>query len=386
TSIPCSDVAKLSDDYSSCSITYDSNGIATVKLKGTSGGKFDKMKCIGTKDTMNCTEITPLPGYTDAAEYLASLCTGTCPKSEDSDGIVNENGMIQDKYGNYRYQGSNPNNYVYFNCTDNSNPTSSTCEIWRIIGLFDERIKLVRKDAIGSFSWDTTDSSINNGWGINQWGPSGTYEGADLMRELNGDYLNSSLSANTLWYNGASNKKEGTFNKDYVLKSDAQELIGEAIWFLGGVPYVDGEPLQGKITLEEAYAYERGTLGKICTSGTHCTDEVVRTYTWTGKVGLIYPSDFGYASGNTTGEKPCSSNISHGARLCDNNWLSSYGWTISPAPRTSTAVNVWAAYDMYSSSAYATSAFHRIKPSVYLIPGVQMKGSGTTADPYIFAE
>ena len=38
-SIPCSDVAKLSDDYSSCSITYDSNGVATVKLKGANGGK-----------------------------------------------------------------------------------------------------------------------------------------------------------------------------------------------------------------------------------------------------------------------------------------------------------------------------------------------------------
>ena len=56
TSIPCSDVAKLSDDYSSCSITYDSNGVATVKLKGASGGKFDGIICKGTKDNIDCKE------------------------------------------------------------------------------------------------------------------------------------------------------------------------------------------------------------------------------------------------------------------------------------------------------------------------------------------
>ncbi|MBQ1813086.1 MAG: prepilin-type N-terminal cleavage/methylation domain-containing protein [Bacilli bacterium] len=57
TSIPCTDVAKLSDDYSSCSITYDSNGVSTVKLKGANGGKFSGITCTGTKDNMNCRNI-----------------------------------------------------------------------------------------------------------------------------------------------------------------------------------------------------------------------------------------------------------------------------------------------------------------------------------------
>ncbi|MBQ1812693.1 MAG: BspA family leucine-rich repeat surface protein [Bacilli bacterium] len=56
TSIPCSDVAKLSNDYSSCSITYDSNGVATVTLKGKKNSKFSNIKCTGTKDSMTCIE------------------------------------------------------------------------------------------------------------------------------------------------------------------------------------------------------------------------------------------------------------------------------------------------------------------------------------------
>jgi prepilin-type N-terminal cleavage/methylation domain-containing protein len=53
-SIPCTDVAKLSKDYASCTITYNSNGVATVKLKGADGSKFDGITCTGTKDNMNC--------------------------------------------------------------------------------------------------------------------------------------------------------------------------------------------------------------------------------------------------------------------------------------------------------------------------------------------
>ena len=45
--------------------------------------------------------------------------------------------------GNIRYYGASPNNYIYFNCDDYSNQTSSTCEIWRIIGVFDSKVKIM---------------------------------------------------------------------------------------------------------------------------------------------------------------------------------------------------------------------------------------------------
>ena len=63
TSVPCEDVAKLSDDYESCTINYDENGVSTVTLVGAMGKKFAGITCTGTKDNMECTEseIEDLP-------------------------------------------------------------------------------------------------------------------------------------------------------------------------------------------------------------------------------------------------------------------------------------------------------------------------------------
>ena len=59
------------------------------------------------------------------------------------------NSLMDDNYGNIRYYGANPNNYVYFNCDDYSNQSSSTCEVWKIIGVFNNgnlthQIKIIR--------------------------------------------------------------------------------------------------------------------------------------------------------------------------------------------------------------------------------------------------
>ena len=61
-------------------------------------------------------------------------------KEEEKDNTVDEN---------IRYYGSNPNNYVSFNN-----------ELWRIIGVFGNNVKLVRKDILWSLSWDSSESSI----------------------------------------------------------------------------------------------------------------------------------------------------------------------------------------------------------------------------------
>ena len=49
TSIECTEVSKMTNDYENCKITYDSNGKATVTLVGKDNGKFSNIYCIGTK-------------------------------------------------------------------------------------------------------------------------------------------------------------------------------------------------------------------------------------------------------------------------------------------------------------------------------------------------
>ena len=69
-----------------------------------------------------------------------------------------------DPDGNIRYIGANPDNYVYFNCSDYTNQSDSTCEKWRIIGLFnnitksdgtkENLVKIVKSESIGTIAWD----------------------------------------------------------------------------------------------------------------------------------------------------------------------------------------------------------------------------------------
>ena len=152
--ITCKDVAKISDeDYASCIITFDSDGIAKVSITGK--GKFDGLKITnGTKENAEVKEITKPTYGMKATEYITNLL------EYDGEGLKKDNTPDQ----NIRYYGSDPNNYVRFND-----------ELWRIIGVFGNNVKLIRSEKLGDLSWDSSYPSVNSGFGINQWGES-TYE------------------------------------------------------------------------------------------------------------------------------------------------------------------------------------------------------------------
>ena len=289
----------------------------------------------------------------------------------------------------YRYTGACPKNYVYFNCKDYTNPTSSTCELWRIIGLFNvkesetsetvERVKIIRNESLGNFSWNSSITSLLYGRGINQWGPSGTYEGAALMKELNGDYLNYKLSSNRNWIVNKNNEfLAGNFNKNYVIKKDSRELIDNTLWYNGAT--------SEKLDVETTYTQERGE--STCQTNNKCkTDKVTRTTTWTGLIGLPYPSDYGFATTN----EACKENLNDKTNCIIDNWLHTgqHYWTISPYYNTAyDSINVHGSgeMDFHFTSNGEVGAGYGVRPAVYLKAGLKVRGSGTLEEPYIFTK
>ena len=219
----------------------------------------EKGKTFNGKIVVNYEEET-------GVNYIARLYT------EDK----NSNGLLIDdtKDANIRYIGSDPKNYVEF---------GNTKELWRIVGIFNvkdsegnttRKLKLVRDSDLGAYSWDTSDSSINGGSGVNDW------TNADLMKELNGDYLDTTLTSNKNWYNGKNNQQKGVFKYQYTIKEKYQEMISESVWNIGGNKYNPSTNPQGLPTLEQ-YDAERGNI----------TYQNSRPITWTGKIGIIYASD-----------------------------------------------------------------------------------------------
>ena len=109
------------------------------------------------------------------------------------------NFATDDLGNNIRYIGANPNIYVYFNCSDYSNQSDSTCEKWRIIGVFknmtksdgtkEDLVKIVKDDSLGNIIWDYKKNGVGTStldYGSNDWTDS------QLMMMLNPtDYLKS---------------------------------------------------------------------------------------------------------------------------------------------------------------------------------------------------
>ena len=89
-----------------------------------------------------------------AVEYINSLFVPNT--SAVNNGITysydTTHKIMQDTQGNIRYYGASPNNYIYFNC--DAYPETN-CELWRIIGVVDGKVKLIRNESIGDYSWDT---------------------------------------------------------------------------------------------------------------------------------------------------------------------------------------------------------------------------------------
>lgn len=300
-----------------------------------------------------------------AVGILINKCDNDCqngtPNSIGLKKVIHSNGDID-----YRFTGSSPLNYVTFN---NENAG------WRIVGVFEvdgvQMVKIVRS-FLGNYSWDSSDSSINNGAGVNQWGPSGSYDGADLMKELNGDYLNYNLTENTLWYNGKDNKKEAIFNISNVLKKDAQKYINTVTWYLGGS--IDN------INVETQYENERGTK-----TIDNPADGISRTTRWSGKVGLLYSSDYVYACSDIA----CHNNIGNTSKCKTNNWLySGLGMSfMTPSYNGSIYIQAlyWGAVTHYylAGGAYLYNAFP-VYPTVYIVPTAKLNGEGTKNNPYYF--
>ena len=337
-----------------------------------------------------------------ATETITNLVTGADSSSNDvytvpdktSDSCTYTLAYDGTDDNNLRYVGKNPCNYVKIDD-----------ELWRIVGVMnnvddgtgkkESRIKLIRNESIGTYSWDTSESSVNNGYGVNEWSQ------ADLMKLLNPGYESESIGG-SLYYNSVSgncysSSNNGTKACDFTnsgLKTNLKSLIGDTLWNTGSNG-TNSYTSSSNGLVSHFYSYERSSnTGKICSSGTYCNDTVERATTWQGKVGLMYPSDYGYATsgGSTSNRTSCLNKelynwYSSSYSDCKNNdWLynsSNWQWTISPYANSSDASYVFGVF--YPGSVYYTYASRAglVRPSVYLISKTSiLGGEGTLENPY----
>ena len=279
----------------------------------------------------------------------------------------------------YRYIGSNPNNYVIFND-----------ELWRIIGVFtvddgtgkkEERLKIIREEPIGNYSWDNknVDTGAENAYGKNKWIE------ARINYLLNSEHESENIGGSLYWNSGSGmcyyGQNNGTISCDFTtigLDIEARNMIGDGLWYLGGTSSYTSS-INGLAS--HFYAYERGT-----------TVYAGRDTYWVGKVGLLYLSDYGYATsgGNVTDRTICLNkelynwDDSNYSDCKNNNWLyeSNYcQWILTS--QSSSSHGVFRVRTSGSFDSHGAFQSCMIRPVVYLKSNIKIAiGDGSSSNPY----
>ena len=298
------------------------------------------------------------------------------------------NNLMKDTAGNIRYYGASPNNYVYFNC--DSYP-STNCELWRIIGVFDGKIKLIRNKTIDLYSWDNKNKSTGaeTAYGKNDWTT------ARLMKLLNpSTYYTTDANDNgkgqSLYWNATSGacysgQNNATISCNFTstgIKDTTRNMIAETTWNLGGWD-------TSEIFSNEMYEKERGT-----TTVSNPSDGITRATTWTGKIALPYPSDYGYA----TDLSKCSQTLfnynsgtdSYACR--SNDWMYSIitnsgindGWLLTPY--SGYAYMAFGVDSTGDVNGYGVYTAFMVAPVLYLGSDQDIvSGDGSQSNPYQLA-
>ena len=302
----------------------------------------------------------------------------------------------------YRYQGGNPNNYISFNEEEGT---------WRIIGIFEvetlnsdgtytkeRKAKLIRNSIsidnpyfLPSWNYCLASTTMAND---NNDDKNGTCDLADNqnVNDWTKALLQKNLNSGEFYNNERTHLSSG-------LTDTSKELISTSKWYLGNANI--------NSNVVDIYKAERGSKVE---SGNQTI--------WNGKVALMYPSDYMYASENCTSISGSSFSTCTSDNWLDNgyNTHSKY-WTLnSPISSTTLALvekhsktkfmavdypdeqrfyspaiiivgNKDISYNKIRSSAFGYDCFDteiEIRPVVYLSSNVEYEsGNGTSSNPFV---
>ena len=296
------------------------------------------------------------------ADYVKSLYTGT----QGNNGIYYHDANLTNgaNDNSYRYAGANPNNYVCFGSTETSCPTDN---LYRIIGVFGDKVKLIKYDYAnsnllrenGEYSRDTYSKSKFS-----------TYKGE--LTTINRYYWNLSTQTNT-WSESSLNKVNLNTNFINNIRSEWASKIDTTTWKVGGNTWANiGTPVP-------ATAYQNEIVNPVTTNTTDSKTE------YKAKVGLMYVSDYGFAAAPSAwtlvGWDSDSTKDYRTATSINWMYMGLDEWLISRnADGSGSAFLV----DNYGRVSYGSVSGdnYGVRPSFNLLSSVTyVSGSGTSSDP-----
>ncbi len=322
----------------------------------------------------------------------------------DPDNYVNFNNDFyeEDVYRGYKYSYKS-SDYMDFKTAEECKSSSykNYCEkihsagdsMWRIIGVMNNiedesgntgsHLKIIR-DSIGEYSWDSSASSVNSGLGVNEWSE------ADIQEVLNENFYQKKAGG-TCYSDSGNQTKPCPDWGNIGLNDNSKAMVSKVKWNTGTIQSQNDIDL---MTPSYMYEAERSkNTGKICNYSNICNDNVTRTPSWPGYIGLSCPSDYGYAVGGEQRQTCLNetmlnwSDSNHNTICVLNDWLSANHneSTIIPYPYYADVTRVF----YFSNRVHTTSTYDvsEIRPTLYLNSNVKIEQDlssnyGTKTNPY----
>ena len=269
----------------------------------------------------------------------------------------------------YRYAGASDavNNYVCFGSSTTPCPADN---LYRIIGVFGDKVKLIKSDYATSALLGA-DGDYKEKYSQN----SSNYKGNNLANIAaytwnykNNTTINNGYGSNT-WSTSLLNKTNLNTNFITNIGADWAAKIDMTTWKVGGNTWANIGTQPAKT------AYQNEIVSPVTTNSTDSATE------YSAKIGLMYASDYGFAAAPSAWT--ANLNTYNGEAIKNVNWMymGLWEWTISRnADHSSFAFIVSGTgdvgYSIVGDSAYGVRPVFNLSSSVNYV-----SGSGTAADP-----
>ena len=265
----------------------------------------------------------------------------------------------------YRYAGASEsvNNYVCFGSNESTCPTDN---LYRIIGVFGNQVKLIKYDYATSALLGTDGDYASTGT------PNASYYKGSLTT-INTYYWNNSTKKNT-WSESLLNKTNLNTNFINNIGEEWANKIATTTWKVGGNTYAN---IRNVIP---ATAYQNEIVNPVTTNTTDNATE------YSAKIGLMYVSDYGFGadpSAWTTTLYNYDGSV-NGSTIRSLNWMHMgyYEWTLSrSADRSGSAFFVYYVGGVDDDNVLSNYA---VRPSFNLESSITyVSGSGSASDPMV---
>ena len=299
--------------------------------------------------------------FCNSGDTLATCVKNFGDQGPDISSIYIHNSSLANGAGDnsYRYAGANPNNYVCFGSTASPCPADN---LYRIIGVFGDKVKLIKYDYANS----------------NLLGTDGDYTEDTYSKSSDSTYKGELTTINTYYWNYKNDTSINSGNGSNEWSTSLFNKVNLNTNFLKNIGTTWSNLIEDTTWKVSGHADFSMTPSTMYTAEITNATKTYEPSDGTSKIGLMYVSDYGFAASPSAWTTTLF-NYSNSS-ITSVNWMymGLSEWTITPSSSSSYSV----LYLYFNGTLYSIGAYigYGARPVLYLKSSASYAGGTGTKD------